>query len=332
MKLPWQSGVRETAAGSIPMVTGDLTWKDRIDSWMARWGIRRMHFTVPPGLYAIGNPAPESHVFVTANFKMSFDRIRNALKETDGWILVLDTRGINVWCAAGKGTFGTEELIRRIDTVQLGQVVSHKTIILPQLGAPGVAAHIVQRMTGFKPVYGPVKASDIPRFLINHLKAEPSMRRIDFTLPERLVLIPMELLPAMRLVPFFILLAVIDNLIHGRGLTWAILFKTLPFMGALITGSVIFQILLPWLPFRSFVLNGWLLGSVYSLCLAGIYHDSWTGIAAYMLLLPLISAFLAFQFTGSTPFTSLSGVQKELAAALPFFLIALTGGIALYML
>jgi len=30
------------------------------------------------------------------------------------WILILDTKGVNVWCAAGKGTFGTEELVFRI--------------------------------------------------------------------------------------------------------------------------------------------------------------------------------------------------------------------------
>jgi hypothetical protein len=39
-----------------------------------------------------------------------------------------DTKGINVWCAAWKGTFGTEELIRRIETSGLAAVVSHRTL------------------------------------------------------------------------------------------------------------------------------------------------------------------------------------------------------------
>ena len=67
-----------------------------------------MRFAVDPGLYALRNPGEQAPVLVTANYKMSFDRLRQALPGRDAWILVLDTNGINVWCAAGKGTFATE--------------------------------------------------------------------------------------------------------------------------------------------------------------------------------------------------------------------------------
>jgi CO dehydrogenase/acetyl-CoA synthase gamma subunit (corrinoid Fe-S protein) len=89
---------------------------------------------------------------------MTFDRLRSTLSGLDAWVIVLDTKGINVWCAAGKGTFGTTELINRIKKVRLSEIVSHRTIILPQLGAPGVAAHEVQKKYRFKSVYGPVRA------------------------------------------------------------------------------------------------------------------------------------------------------------------------------
>ncbi len=101
-------------------------------------------------------------VLVSANYKMSFDRLRQALSGLDLWILVIDTKGINVWCAAGKGTFGTEELVGRIAQVGLGDVVKGRGLILPQLGAPGVAANEVLKRTGFKVVYGPVRASTFP--------------------------------------------------------------------------------------------------------------------------------------------------------------------------
>jgi CO dehydrogenase/acetyl-CoA synthase gamma subunit (corrinoid Fe-S protein) len=103
---------------------------------------------VPPGLYRLGNPDNDSAVFASANYTLSFDALRSALAGTDAWILVLDTKGINVWCAAGKGTFGTNELIRRIAVTGLSEVVSHRKIILPQLGAPGVSAHEVARRSG----------------------------------------------------------------------------------------------------------------------------------------------------------------------------------------
>ena len=110
-------------------------------------------------------PGSGSDVFVSANYKLSFDILRAALKGLDAWVLVLDTKGINVWCAAGKGTFGTDELIRRISEAALERVVSHTRVIVPQLGAPGVSASAVQRATGFRVHYGPVEARDIREYL-----------------------------------------------------------------------------------------------------------------------------------------------------------------------
>jgi len=124
-----------------------------------------MRYTVDPGLYAVGNPDAQSPVLVTANYKMSFDRLRAELSGIDAWILVLNTDGINVWCAAGKRTFGTEELVRRIESSGLARVVAHRKLIVPQLGGPGVAAHQVKELSGFRVVYGPIRAEDLPAFL-----------------------------------------------------------------------------------------------------------------------------------------------------------------------
>ena len=108
---PSVTGTVETPAGSVPRVTSLFRRGDRLGIWKVRWGIGRMHYTVPPGLYALGDPGPGSEVLVTANYRMTFDLLRRAAGDLDAWILVLDTGGINVWCAAGKGTFGTGELI-----------------------------------------------------------------------------------------------------------------------------------------------------------------------------------------------------------------------------
>ena len=124
-----------------------------------------MRYKIEPGLYALGRPDDRSPVLVTANYKMSFDRLREALPGRNAWILVLDTKGINVWCAAGKGTFGTEELAARVHSSGLAQVVSHRELILPQLAGPGVAAHQVQKLSGFKVIYGPIRAKDLGAFL-----------------------------------------------------------------------------------------------------------------------------------------------------------------------
>jgi CO dehydrogenase/acetyl-CoA synthase gamma subunit (corrinoid Fe-S protein) len=172
--------------------TDQLNFKDVLANFLVRWGVGRMNYKVVPGLYKKGNPDSESPVLVTANYKLTFDSVRKELSGMSAWILVLDTKGVNVWCAAGKGTFGTEELIRKIDSVNIKEVVSHRTIILPQLGAPGIASHEVTKNTGFRTVYCPVYAKDIQGFLKKNMKATTEMRLVNFGIKERLKVIPME--------------------------------------------------------------------------------------------------------------------------------------------
>ena len=100
----------DTPAGPVPVVSTASGWRDRLGTLGARSGINRHDYSVAPGLYAIGTPDPASPVLVTANFKLTFDTLRQRLSGIDAWLLVLDTLGVNVWCAAGKGTFATKEL------------------------------------------------------------------------------------------------------------------------------------------------------------------------------------------------------------------------------
>jgi hypothetical protein len=165
---------------AIPLVSTSINFEDFIGAVRVRWGINRDTYRVIPGLYAVGNPGEDSDVFVTANYKLSFDALRKNLAGENGWILVLDTKGINVWCAAGKGTFGTKELVNRIRFTSLDKLVNHRRLILPQLAATGVAAHKVKEETGFNVHYGPVRASDIRKFISNGYRADKKMRRVTF--------------------------------------------------------------------------------------------------------------------------------------------------------
>lgn len=83
----------------------------------------------------------------------------------NAWLLIVDTKGVNVWCAAGKGTFGTAEVVRRINEFEIGKIVVHKKLMLPQLSATGVQAHKVTKATGFKIVYGHVDSKDLLEFV-----------------------------------------------------------------------------------------------------------------------------------------------------------------------
>ncbi len=301
----------------IEPATSVITLANRWNHFLARWAVNRMGHRVEPGLYALGNPTPDSPVFVTANYTLSFDAVRSALAGVDGYILVLDTQGINVWCAAGKGTFGTDELIQRIEATGLRDVVRHRTLILPQLGAPGVAAAEVTKQTRFKVEYGPVRAADLPEYLSTR-RATPEMRRVRFPLRDRLVLIPVELVYV--LLPMAIAAAALFFL-SG----WL---ASMAAVTAIFAGAAIFPLLLPWLPTRDFSSKGFVLGGAVALpfALAAFLGDAGAalglglralGVLAYLLALPPITAYLALNFTGATTFTSRSGVRREIFAYVP---------------
>jgi hypothetical protein len=288
-----------------------------------------MRYSVRPGLYRIGKPDGKSPVLVTANYKLTFDLLRKELGSVHAWILVLNTRGINVWCAAGKGTFSTDEVVRQVENADLKSLVAHRELILPQLGAPGVAAHEVRKRTGFKITYGPVSARDIPAFLANGKRATPDMRLAKFRMRERIVLIPMELIPALKWTPLIVGVILIMRVVEGSGINSGIFKDIISYFGAVAMGAMVFQIILPWIPGRSFVIKGWLVGVLWAVALAIFLRPGmWVAISNF-LVLPVIAAYLALNFTGSTTFTSLSGVQKEIRLAAPAMFLSAGLGIVL---
>ena len=141
-------GFLETEAGQVPRIKTVMDRRDVANAVLVRIGVNRNNYKVSPGLYAAGNPDQDSEVLVTANYKLTFDVLRKELQGLNIWILVLDTNGVNVWCAAGKKTFSTTELVKRIEMTNLDRLVSHKRLILPQLGATGVSA--ANREKGFR--------------------------------------------------------------------------------------------------------------------------------------------------------------------------------------
>ncbi len=325
---PWIVGCVSTPVGDVPKVSTSLRLPDHLGTWKARWGIGRMSYSIAPGLYAVGKPSDESPVLVTANYKMSFDRLRSQLTGINAWILVLDTKGVNVWCAAGKGTFGTDEIVRQVAETSLAETVSHRRLIVPQLGAPGVAAREVKQRCGFRVLYGPVRAVDVPAFLQAGLEATPEMRRVRFSILDRLAVAPVELMLAGKAM---LLIAVCFIFLAGLGadvFDWARvatvgLWSAVLFLATCVASIVFAPALLPWLPGRAFAAKGAWLGLVFLLGAAGFVWShpdvivSWFAVAAWCLMIPAVASFLAMNYTGASTYTSLSGVRVEVRIAAP---------------
>lgn len=311
-------GFADTPIGPVPRVATSLVLLDHLGTIRARTGIARNMYKINPGLYCVGEPTPDSPVLVTANYKLSMDTLRKELTGINAYILVADTRGINVWCAAGKGTFSASEIALQVKRSRLAEIVSHRELILPQFGAVGVASHKLKKLCGFKGVYGPLRAKDIPTFLRNGKKADESMRTVTFTTAERLVLVPVEIALIWKV---FLLVTMGIFAISGFGpdiyslrASWSRgLIATGATIFAIVSGALVTPLLLPWIPGRQFWFKGVLIG--LPAALAYIFSISFPGILVSISLtlwIVAVASYIAMNFTGATPFTSLSGVEKEM--------------------
>jgi hypothetical protein len=322
-----------TAVGAVPRLATTWDRSDVLGAMRVRCGFGRGDHRVEPGLYAVGAPDASSPVLVTANYKLSVDHLRRSMHGRSAWVLVVDTKGINGWCAAGKGTFSTDEVVRRVEAVRLIELLPGGTLILPQLAGPGVDAVAVARRTGLRVAWGPVRASDLPVFLDGALRAAPAARRVSFSLLDRAALLPMEL---RQILPRALVVAVILTLtagLHPGGFSSVLmvthgLVAALAWLSAVFVGTALVVLGLPWLPGRSFAFRGAAAGAllVALAALAGLRHPALTGslstVAAWCLVVPAAVSFTALLFTGATPLTSPSGVEREMGRALPVQAVA----------
>lgn len=321
----------------VPIVSTKLTWSDYLGAVKVRWGIGRDNYKVTPGIYKVGNPDNQSDVFISANYKLSFDALRKNLASLNAWILVIDTKGVNVWCAAGKGIFATDNLVRSINKSFLVDIVKHRRIIVPQLAATGVAAHLVKEQTGFRVIYGPVRAKDIKAFVETGYKATPEMRKVTFGFFDRAKLIPVDVMyNRYKLLMAALLLFVLSGLDRSGflfGKMWeTCLFPLTNIFGGYFAGIVLAPLFLPFIPFRAFALKGAFWGLVSVLILNSFFHVTLLETVAMGFINVSIASFMMMNFTGSSTYTSVSGVNKEMKWAVPSQITFAATGLILFII
>lgn len=140
----------------------------------------------PTGLRPVGQPGRGSPVLLTGNYTLTVRRLLAALEGQDAWLLVANSRGINVWCAAGGGHLTHHDVISVLRTSGVAERVDHRELILPQLAATGVERTKVEEATGWKPRWGPARLEDLPGFLARGRRVRRPERLMRFPLWERL--------------------------------------------------------------------------------------------------------------------------------------------------
>ena len=160
------------------------------------------------------------------------------------------------------------------------------------------------------------------------------MRQVTFTIRERAALVPIELYLLLKPLAITLLAMALlsgfgpnfyaaDQALH-RGGSLAVVILL-----AVFAGAVLAPLLLPWLPGRQFWWKGALLGSALGIFAYLRYVPLLGGLAAFGMALAAvaISSFLAMNFTGSTPYTSLSGVALEMRKGLVVQVTSATTGL-----
>jgi NAD-dependent dihydropyrimidine dehydrogenase PreA subunit len=147
---------------------------------------RNFNFPCELGLRRVGAPDARSPVFLSGNYTLTVQRVLRKLRGYDCYLLVANSRGSNVWCAAGMNEFTEFDVIDVINVSGIKDIVQHRRIIAPVYAAPGIDIRAIKRETGFNIQWGPTHLDDLPRYIANGLKRTNDMFQVKFGLQDRL--------------------------------------------------------------------------------------------------------------------------------------------------
>jgi NAD-dependent dihydropyrimidine dehydrogenase PreA subunit len=256
--------------------------------------LRMLPHRARTGLRRVGHPGRESPVLLTGNFTLTVRRLTTVLRGRDAFVLVADSRGINVWCAAGGGHLTHHDVISAIRTSGVADQVDQKEVILPQLSATGVERRKITEATGFETRWGPARLEDLPAFLDRGRRVHKDERKMRFPFWERMEMAAMWGVPAL----------VIGGLIVGSLGGPVILAAAAASMLTVVVG--VFA-LLPWLKvgpgwrwptLGGFAVLGFGIGSVVLAILGRFTPGSTVWVGASSLL---FAGILSADLEGTTP-------------------------------
>ena len=257
--------------------------------------LRVLPFPTKTGLRVFGKPNRHSPVFVTANFDLTVRRLTKVLTQSqiDCYLLVVNTKGINVWCSARGGHFTADQVVSVIKTSGIGELVDHRQLILPQLCAAGVNPQEIYHKTGWHTKFGPVYARYIPQYIENGFQKTANMNLVEFPLIQRLEMATMWAFPMTILIsiPFAIL--------------WRHL---LPEIIALIWIMALFLFTLYfWLLGKPSLVTALAIGGIFALGIAafGLFVSQWNIRDVWILSLSavFIAGIIGVDYQGSAPFS-----------------------------
>ncbi|KKL71107.1 hypothetical protein LCGC14_2098220 [marine sediment metagenome] len=299
------------------------------------------HIPIEPGIYKSGQPDENSPIIVTANYLFTYIKVMRDIKGIDAWVLCVDSKGINVWCAARGNNFGNRQVIEAVEATGIATLTNKKTLILPQLSAGGVAGPLISKEAPdfpFRILFGPVWAKQLPQFLKERPARKPDkMKLAKFTPFHRLragithttfLLKMIFMKPTIILILLSLGLAFIDPLWVRR--LWAIgeLWLWIIIANGLIAGFF------PITNFtRRFIIKGITFGILTVIALSSVswlFHQNIFLILLNSVFYFWLAFFSTMSFSGYSMATSPKEIQDEYPAFRKIHLILLISSLVLY--
>lgn len=297
---------------------GFIDWIKAFISWILAY---RKTFDIKPGLYFTGNEYDvNSSMLVTCNYHMTVFLLWRILKRRNVRILVIDTKGINVWCSSGKGQFSSREIIKQLARYETKDLTESDKleIILPKLSLSGVRLSELKKVK-IIPIIGPIYAQNLPKYL-DHKITDCDDDHYKFNLRNRLFTLLPSFIQFTKYIAVATAVLFILHLIFKTGFWWQILPVSLSI-------PILYIILFPILPSQNFSFKGITLFAFQTLILSLIFGSRFTEVPGFIIAFNLLfylgtNIFFGLYYTGNSGVSNYSLVKKEIITFLPvtFFL------------
>jgi acetyl-CoA decarbonylase/synthase, CODH/ACS complex subunit gamma len=125
---------------------------------------------VEPKVYPIGEPKPDSPVFVTTNFSLTYFIVSGEIENSgiSAWLLVPECEGLSVLTAWAAGKFSGATIGKFAKEINLDGQVTSRLIIIPGYVAQ-ISGELEESMPGWKVLVGPQEAGDLESFIKSRL-------------------------------------------------------------------------------------------------------------------------------------------------------------------
>jgi acetyl-CoA decarbonylase/synthase complex subunit gamma len=123
---------------------------------------------VDPKIYPIGEPNPESPIFVTTNFSLTYFIVSGEIENSglSAHLVVCDCEGQSVMTAWAAGKFVGETIAKFFKSIKAEDEIKTRKVVIPGY-ASVIQGDLEEKMPGWEVIVGPQEASDIPSFVKN---------------------------------------------------------------------------------------------------------------------------------------------------------------------